>query len=443
VIGLKPARRFSPPTATALGASVTVVALLPMFFVGAMSVEISTSLGIDSAGIGLVVGLYHVVGVATAMLMGRVVDRIGSTWAVRLAAGVAALTGIGIATSATSLLHLAAWMMIGGCANTLAQPASNRLLATSIPGAYQGVAFGIKQTAPPVASMLGGLAVPAVALTVGWEAAYLLAAGLAVLVILGAGRRPAPGNRAPRPERARLRREDRPAAVWLSASIGLAAAASATVFTFYVQAAVEAGSSQSAAGLMLAVAAGASVTTRLACGFVSDRLRGGHLRLCTGLLTVGTVGIALLATGHPALMAPGAVAALAGTWGLNGVFWYVVVRAFSYAPGTATGTVSQGLLLGATLSPLGFGWLARSYGITSAWLLSLVLAVLAVVAMLRGSHHLAGVTQIGVTTQEIRSADPSSGSPRSRDPSDARGTTGETAADTTERPRRGPGGTRE
>lgn len=388
---MRPAQPRSPLSATLLGATVSIAAVLPMFLVGATAVELSASLGIDSRGLGLAVAVFHATGVVVALQMGRAVDRLGSIWSVRLAAGVSALASFGIAFLADGLAVLIAFMVLAGSANVASQPASNRLIAMSVAPRRQGVAFGIKQSAPPAGAMLSGVSVPLVVVSLGWEAAYLIAGCVGLLVIVYAGRRPHRALRPPRPKRARIRPVDRPVILRLSVAVGLAAGAAATVFTFYVEAAVRAGSSQALAGTMLAVGGLASIATRLVFGVVADRMRGDPLRLCVALLGSGASGIALLMTGNPPVMAVGVVVSLAGTWGVNGVFWYVVVRAFSYAPGTVTGATSRGLLLGAMVCPLLFGSLAAGLSMTAAWLLSLGFAVGAVLAMIGGARRLAAL----------------------------------------------------
>ena len=63
----------------------------------------------------------------------------------------------------------------------LAQPAANLLLARAVPADRQGLAFGIKQSAIPAAAMLGGLAVPSIALTWGWRWAFAAGGAFALM----------------------------------------------------------------------------------------------------------------------------------------------------------------------------------------------------------------------------------------------------------------------
>ncbi len=380
---------------------VTVAVSMPMFLIGATSVSLRESMGFASDGIGLAVAVFHGTGAFVAVWMGRLVDRIGSIWSVRFAAAGAAVTSFCVAFLADGLASLLAIMVLGGAAAMLAQPAANRLLAFGVPPARQGVAFGVKQSAPPVASMLAGLSIPLVVLTWGWQTAYLMAGLLAAAVVVLAGPRPPAAVRAPRLRSVRIPREDRRTLMWLSGAIGLAAASSTAAFSFYVDGAVAAGTSHERAGVMLAVAGAASVTVRLCCGFAADRMRGDRLRLCVWLLWIGVAGMVLLAVGGRVTMAAGVAVALAGTWGVNGLFWYVVMRGFTSSPGRASGSVMQGLLVGATVGPFVFGFVTRIAGMRAAWIVAAVLATGSALAMQRGATRLreraAAAHGVGIT----------------------------------------------
>jgi hypothetical protein len=61
------------------------------------------------------------------------------------------------------------------------EPACNWLLVRSVPTGQQGLAFGMKQAANPLAASLSGLAVPVLGMTVGWRWAFALVGLLAAL----------------------------------------------------------------------------------------------------------------------------------------------------------------------------------------------------------------------------------------------------------------------
>jgi MFS family permease len=313
-----------------LGAAATVVSSLPVFFTAAMAVQLTAELGFGAVGIGAAVGTYFGTMALSSVHLGRVADQLGATRSLRLATLASAAAAFEIAVLATNLLTLAIGLAISGLAAALAQPAANRLLIIRVRGDRLGAAFGLKQSAPPAATMLAGLAVPAIALTVGWRWAYALAGLIALFVAAAVG--PPPPRTPGRVERHDRSKPDalahRPMLILLAISFGLAFSASSVVLAFYVDSAVQAGTSQRYAGLVFAGASLTAIVTRLVAGVACDRFAFAPLRLCAALLATGALGLVLLATGDPAVITLGAVVALAGTWGFPGVFWYALVRAY-------------------------------------------------------------------------------------------------------------------
>jgi predicted MFS family arabinose efflux permease len=380
----------SPRRATVVGTVATVVASLPVFFTAAMAVQLRADLGFGTVGIGAAVGSFFGTMALSSMYLGRVADRLGATVSLRSATLGVAAASFGIAGLSRDWIGLVIGLVVAGLAAALAQPAANRLLINRVRGARLGTAFGLKQSAPPTASMLAGLAVPAVALTVGWRWAYVVAGACALLVAVAVG--PRPPNA---PERVRRTDRSRPAAlphratlVLLAVSFGLAFAASSVVLAFYVDSAVAFGIAPERAGLVFAAASLTAITTRLLAGAACDRYAFAPLRLCGALLGAGALGIALLAVGRPITIVSGAVVALAGTWGFPGVFWYALVRAYPATPGRITGTMAPAAL-GGVIGPVGFGAVATDLSYTAAWSLASAIAVLAAVAMLYGARRLA------------------------------------------------------
>ena len=373
----------------ALGAAVTVVALMPVFLTSAMAVQMTRDLAFGSAGLGLAVAAFRSGGALTSVFLGRLTDQLGAIRTIRLAAAVATLTTLGIATTARGLLSLVLWLAVGGSALALAQPGANRLLMNVVGARRLGTAFGLKQSAPPIASMLSGAAVPLIAITVGWRWGFALAAIAAVGLMLGTT---SPPPKPPGPDRRkgtpRLPIENRGMVILLAIAFGLGTSTSSSVTTFYVVSASAAGSTSAFAGTMFAVASVASIASRVLSGVLSDRLMRGHLTLCAVQLAIGAVGITMLATGTQTLMSAGVFIALIGCWGFNGVFWFALVRAYSTIPGRITGVVSPGGLMGSTLGPLIFGVLVDRIGFGPSWLTMSIVALIAAGVMLVGDRQL-------------------------------------------------------
>ncbi len=373
-------RRPSPVRATALGASVQVLALLPVFLTGAMAVQLTGELGFGSVGLGLAVAAYRLGGATTSLSLGRLTDRLGAIRTIKLAAAVAAVCTLGIALTADRLSVLVVWLLIGGAGLALAQPGANRLLSNVVPPERLGTAFGFKQSAPPTASLLAGVAVPLIAVTIGWRWAFG-AAGVAAVIILMSTRTPPPS-----PERAQRTSgqaqqgplRNRAEITLLTVGFGIGSAASSSLTTFYVVSATAAGATPSMAGAVLAGASIAAVISRISTGVLSDRMQGdNYFGLCAVLIGSGSVGIAMLATSSTLWMPVGFVIALMGSWGFNGVFWASLVRSYPESPGRITGAVFPGGLVGSMLGPLVVGLIIDARSFTAAWLTVTVMGVLA------------------------------------------------------------------
>ncbi len=354
---------------------------LPALMTGALAVQLSGELSFGSAGLGAAIAAARGTASLASIPVGRITDRYGATTALRLATTAAMLSAAGIALLAHSWTALTVGLIISGFAIAMGHPGANRLLSMTVPSQHQGVAFGIKQASPPAASLLAGISVPAIALTLGWRWAFGLAALLSALMLVMIGRRPVAAR-----ERAKARALDRTAQpdpdsapgestpvapravlVWLGLGFSIGTAAAVVVPAFFVDAAVRAGSPVSTAGTLLAAASAATVAVRVSLGFIVDRMRTGHMTLCGLLLAVGTVGLVLLGTDDPALMAIGVIIATSALWGFNGVFWFAVVRLAGDRPGTMTGIMSPGGHLGGSLGPLAFGVIAAAVGYGPTW----------------------------------------------------------------------------
>jgi MFS family permease len=371
-----------------LGGAVTVVCILPVFLTGAMAVQLTADLAFGTAALGVAVALFRAAGAVASPHLGRLVDVLGAIRSIRAAALLAATASLGIAATTHRWASLVPWLMLGGCAQALGQPAANRLLANIVHPGRLGTAFGIKQSAPPAASMLAGVSVPLIALTWGWRWAFALAGVLAIAVAVAVGPHPPRDAVRSRSAAQRSRLERRGLVIALAVAFGLGTSTSSAVTTFYVDAAVRGGTDPRFAGTMLAVASVVAIAARVACGITCDRLRGGHLRLCAGLLALGSVGIGLLSLGAPNWMAAGSLIALAGTWGFNGVFWYALLRSFPRSPGRITGALAPGALLGSTAGPITFGVIAEQVSYAVAWGIMALVALVAAAAMVLGARSL-------------------------------------------------------
>jgi MFS family permease len=349
----------------------TTAGSLPVFLIAGLAVQVRETLGFSEWQLGAVVTAYFAVSAVSSTPAGHVVERIGTYRSLLAAMGISsvALAGVGLLTDSWGALLL--FVGLSGFANGLGQPASNLLLARGIAPGRQGLAFGVKQSAVPAASLLGGLAVPALGLTVGWRWAFLGAVLWPVVTSLLTPRL----DSAPSRRRGRLREGDAGLRVLiaLTAVAGLATATATGLAAFIVEWGVAAGMSPARAGLLLASGSAAAVAIRVLTGWRADRSSVNPLLLVSGMLAAGLAGLALLMTGRPVLLFAGALLGLGCGWGWNGLLVYAVVRLNPRAPAAATGVSQTGLYLGGMIGPMIFGVLVQQRSYTAALAVGMVL----------------------------------------------------------------------
>lgn len=368
-------------TASAGAVGVATVTVLPLALVGALAVQVSEDLAVSTAALGAASSAFFAAGTVMSPVAGAVVGRLGARTAMRLSLVVVGVVLVAIAVAAHSLPVLLALLALGGAGNALAQPATNLYLAQRVVPHRQGTAYGVKQSAIPAAGLLGGLAVPALGLTVGWRWAFSLFALLAVGLALrtpGGDERPdwSGGNTRP----VGLPRK---VLVVIAFGAGLAAACAATLTIFLVAGAVEAGWGEAEAGLIFAGASAAGVVARLVSGVRADRRGRRHLEVIAAMLLVGALGFVGLATGQHVLYAVGAFVAFGVGWGWPGLLILSVVQLSPATPAAATALTQVGTSAGAVVGPLAFGILVDRTSYALAWSVAaggLVLAAAVILA---------------------------------------------------------------
>jgi MFS family permease len=377
----------SPSRAVLAGGAGVVVCTLPVFLTGALSTDLGAELSFSAAQLGLAVALFKATGAVSSAPLGRVADRLGATVSLHLSIGAAGLACIGIAAASGTWTALVAWLVLAALGKSLSQPAANRLLSRNVPAKHQGIAFGVKQSAAPLASMLAGISVPLVALAAGWRAAFFATAALGALAMLLVGRRSRPAGRQVTAVASQGDGAGGVTVAVLGVAFGLSSIASATIPVFFVPAAFAGGLSAETGGVVLAAASLAAILTRIALGAFADRLTRGHLYICSILLGLGAAGLALLAVGGDALLPVAAVVALAGAWGFNGVFWYSLVRLRPATPGKITGAVAPAGMIGGVIGPGAMGAVSEIYSYSAGWWMLCVSTVLSTGVMAVGARR--------------------------------------------------------
>lgn len=372
-----------------LGISITTVATIPVFMTGALAVQIRSDLHINASQLGGAVAVFFAAAAITSISSGRFAQVSGFERILKICAllSVVALGGLGLLADSYGLLLV--FLALGGIVNGAAQPSVNLFLSRVVPSSRQGIAFGVKQAAIPVSTFLSGLAVPAIALTIGWHYAYLIVAPFGLLLYFLIPR-PSKGRGARRVSRRVAQKIYVAPLIVLAAGMGLGSGAANALGAFLVTSAVHSGWAPGPAGLLVVLGSVTGISSRLVNGYLADRRAGRHLVVAAGMLGLGGLGYLLLVAGYSWLLIPATVIAYGAGWGWHGLFNYAVVSRYPNTAGQATGITQSGAYLGAVLGPLLFGIIVDNSGYALAWTWATLEAVLAGLAMVIARKMMSG-----------------------------------------------------
>lgn len=357
-----------------------VLSAAPIFLVGAQAVQIGATLGLDPATLGITGSIFFGTTALSTATLGRLVQRHGPrrsmTWATLL--NIAAVIGVSVSRSVE---ELGAALIVGGLANGAMHPSANALLALRGRVERLGLGLGIKQSAPTMASLVGGFAVPALALTVGWRWSFVVFALLGALFVMflrGLEASPAPTPTPMMPQRGPRLVTTMPVR-WLAVIAALGACAGNSLNLFAVDYGVHVvGLSPAAAGESYAVASLAGLLGRLLGGRWMDRSDSpGPLPVTLVLLVVAVGSDLLMFAGGSVGFIAGLVAAYGFGWAWPTLLHYSAVSGNIANAATATGTLMTGFAAGSFSGPLFLGQIATHIGYSHLWLVASGFNVLA------------------------------------------------------------------
>lgn len=379
--GLEPAAS-TPEAGTSrwpIGAAfvAAVFGSMPAFLTGVMAVLLREDFGFGERELGAAISIFFGSAAIGSVPSGHLVERIGARLGLVIGAAGTTVTLAGIGLLAQSWTHLVLWLVLGGAALSLTQPASNLALTRGIRFGRLGLAFGLKQSAIPAATLLGGAALPLVGLTLGWRWSF---GGMAVLIALytlllllrglPAGRAPLAAPHGDAPSKHLL-------LLALSGALGMAAGNA--LGSFFVEFAVASGIAVGDAGVWLAVGSLGSILARILWGWLADRRDGQNIGFIMTLMAIGAVCYVVLALSPwPALLAVATFLGFATAWGWPGLMLYTVIRMRRETPAASTGVVLAGTFVGGAIGPVFFGTLVEQASYEVAWIATSGLLLLAV-----------------------------------------------------------------
>lgn len=353
----------------------TVSVVFPGLAAGALAVQASDDFGVTEGRYGWTIGAFFLAAATTSVFGGRLVQAIGPRRQLIVGLVAAAAVQLAVATVVPSFAWMLVALAIGGVVNSGVQTAVNLALSQAdLP--RLGLALAAKQSAMPGSAMLGGLAVPALALTLGWRWAYgmgalvaLVACGL-VAWLIEDNSRIAPQTSGPVESGSR--------ALLGAALVSMMFAfSSGAINAWTVSSGVDAGLSEGLAGLMLSAAAGLGIVFRLVSGAYVDGSAAPAFRTAGLVSVVGIVGFALLALRSAPVHAFATLLAFAGGWIWPVFTNFAIVNANPQSAGAATGVTQTGVYVGVFSAPVITGQIIETYGYSVMWLVVAATGVLA------------------------------------------------------------------
>lgn len=364
----------------------TCVVSGPAYLVAAQSVQIRAAMDFTRPILGVVLACYYLGSAVFALAGGILAELLGGPRVLRYAVFLSVVVLVAIGWLVESWVALAAVLFAAGAASTTAQSASNLVLSRRVPRSRRGLAFGVKQAGVPLAFLVGGSAVPVVALTVGWRWTFLVGG---VISLAGLAALPQPKGRVGQrftSAKAAWNPESSGPLVVLACGFGLALMACASVATYLVAAAVAGGVAPGTAGLFVAGASLGNIVLRIGTGVAIDRGAKGRFGVIGSMLGVGALGFIAMAAGslsHQVIVVMvGGFLAFSVGWGWNGIFNLAVAESHARAPARATGMVQTGGRIGSLLGPLLFAFILVRWSFSVGWLVASIEAAAGAAVML-------------------------------------------------------------
>lgn len=353
-----------------VGASgTTTLGALPPFLLGAQAVWVREDLGVGLGVLGGAVSLFFGSAAVGSLVMGAAFDRLGRRRGLQLAGLLVAAGGLSMALAVRGPVTLLATTAVLGLGNAACQTAANLSMARALPPHRRGLGFGVKQSAVPVAIMLGGLAVPTLGESLGWRSTFLATAAVGFLTTASTTWRRTPvGRSGAATVSPPLDRPPVGPLLVCGVAIAFASAAANFLGAFIASWGYEVGLSATAAGLLMAGGSLGSITIRVVSGWRADGRHGANLPVVAAQMLVGAVALAGLSLGTRAGVVGFGLLAFSVGWAWPGLLLYAAARLGRDTPARASGVIQGGAFVGGAVGPLLFGTMAGALGFRVTWL---------------------------------------------------------------------------
>lgn len=159
--------------------------------VAVLAPVIAPQFGLAPQLVGVFIGLLYVGSMIASLASAPLITRHGP---IRLSQACVLIAACGLLLLPAATLHPSAVVLLAvaplviGWGYGPITPASSQLLARTALPSRMALTFSIKQTGVPAGAALGGLLLPALALTLGWRVTLVITALLGIVVVMGSQR---------------------------------------------------------------------------------------------------------------------------------------------------------------------------------------------------------------------------------------------------------------
>jgi MFS family permease len=309
----RPARAYPPSLAYLVWALFAghTMASMALLVLPAVAPEIARDYGIDASLIGYQISLVSAGHVASLLHFGNFSRRFGAARTNQFGHSMVALGMLLMALP--SPLFLVIGSLCVGTGYGMLGPSATALLMRFTPAERRNFVFSLQQTGIPIGGILAALVAPALAVTVGWRWALLLTALLlfGVVAIVQHGRERWDDDRDVGVPAVSANPLANIGMIWHNKRLRLLAVAGGflcwgqfCVATYTVVASVETfGMSLIVAGTVLTVVQLANTVSRMAAGWIADRVGGTRVLFwLAGLMLAASVASFWMAPTWPAVL---------------------------------------------------------------------------------------------------------------------------------------------
>ena len=370
----------------AMISGIAFIAISPLYLYGALSVQITEGLKYRPSFHGLGATSFYLVAAVFAVSLGRTTDRLDPVITLRLAIIMTIISNLGI-TFSNSLVMICASLAIGGLGNALATPGIAQLVQERIELKKQGLAYGFKQSATGLSTLLGGAAIPFVALDNQWRYVFGLGVLFALGILFKLNRMSSSklsdlrttNSKELRASQAKIKHSYSPEVKLISTSFAIGAAVGAGLITYLPLSNAEVGLKPTESSLVLILASSSSLITRFVVLLYMDRTNIDSIRICIVMMFLGSIGLFGLSTMSNRVITISSVISYAFGWGWIGLITYKMLRISDGNLGSNVGLMQAAAAVGSISGPIALGAAYELSGFALMWQISafgLVLSLL-------------------------------------------------------------------